>query len=179
VTVGAIPAKPTGTGIATNVGNNFTFSASVPVDHEIYWYTTETGGSPISDKIGISSFSETLTGTKTYYAESRNTTIGCVSTSRLAVIGFVFRAVSGCATTPKVVITPANVAFAAGTEHTYPDNEDSLTFSPPLKIVGLTARTTQFDGGSSTCSGHSSACFLWDDKRGEIKHHFPIAKAKR
>jgi hypothetical protein len=63
VAVGAIPAKPTGTGIATSVGNNFTFSASVPVDHEIYWYTTETSGSPISDKIGKPSFTEPLTTT--------------------------------------------------------------------------------------------------------------------
>jgi hypothetical protein len=40
------------------------------------------------------------------------------------------------------------VAFATGTEHTYPSS-GGLTVSPPVKIIGLPARTTEFDGGPS------------------------------
>ncbi|MDR2086990.1 MAG: fibrobacter succinogenes major paralogous domain-containing protein [Dysgonamonadaceae bacterium] len=54
--------------------------------------------------------------------------------------------IPGCTSTPAVVITPANVAFVSDVETT---TTSGLTFSAPVKIVGLSARTTQFDGGSS------------------------------
>jgi hypothetical protein len=143
VTVGYLPAVPTNPSSATFTGgSSFTFSATPASGCTIDWYTAATGGSLVGSG---NSFSETLPATTTYYAESRNTTTGCVSSSRLAVTGVAILSVSDCVTTPNVVITPANVAFVSPTETA---TQSGLTFSAPVKIVGLPARTT-FDGGSS------------------------------
>jgi hypothetical protein len=134
------PAEPTNPSSATiSSGQSFTFSASVPTGHVIDWYTTDTGGSPISGKIGISSFAETLTSTKTYFAESRNLTTGCVSTSRLPVTGTV-KIYATCITSS--LDLTGKVAFVSTTETT---TASGLVFSAPVKI---TASKTAFDGGS-------------------------------
>ncbi|MDR2087552.1 MAG: hypothetical protein LBP72_10340 [Dysgonamonadaceae bacterium] len=149
VTVSALPTIPTG-GTVSNSGNTFTFAVtSPPSGQEIDWYDAASGGNNVATG---ASFLKTLSVTTTYYAESRNTTTGCVSTSRLAVEAVVIRSVSGCVSTPNVAIASANVAFASGSEHTYND----LTFSPPVKIVGLPARTTQFDGGSTSTDSYKA-----------------------
>jgi uncharacterized protein (TIGR02145 family) len=144
VTVYARPAAPTNPSTATLIGgSSFTFRATPASGCTIDWYTAATGGSSV--KSG-NYFTETLSATTTYYAESRNTTTGCVSTSRLPVSGVVILSVSGCTSTPNVVITPANVAFASGSEHT--NYNGGSTFSPNVKIVGLPYRTN-FGTGTS------------------------------
>jgi hypothetical protein len=91
VTISEIPAEPTtpSSAIVTS-GDPFTFSASVPCGHAIYWYAAASGGSPIQNGSNTPSVTvNNLTATTTYYAESRNIATGCVSASRLAVTGTV------------------------------------------------------------------------------------------
>jgi uncharacterized protein (TIGR02145 family) len=148
VTVGAIPAPPTGGSASSTGGNTFTFSATPASGCTIDWYDSATGGIKVAP--GASSYSTTISGTTSYYAESRNTTTGCVSSSRLEVTGVGIYSVSGCLSTPNFSnpITRADVAFASGTVHTYPKNADSLTVSPPVKIKVARA-VSDFNGGTS------------------------------
>jgi hypothetical protein len=62
-----------------------TFSASVSSGITIDWYNASSGGATVTGGYGVTSFSPSLTQTTTYYAESRNTSMNCVSSSRLSV----------------------------------------------------------------------------------------------
>jgi uncharacterized protein (TIGR02145 family) len=137
--LGAIPAAPTGGSVTNMNGNSFEFSASVPSDCTIDWYDAAIGGNPVGTG---TPFSKTLSGTTTYYAESRNTATDCVSATRLNVRAeFVPRTVSDCdviLSYPDSVITnSANVRFT--NDDTYTRN--NRTFSAPVKIVGRAARS--------------------------------------
>jgi uncharacterized protein (TIGR02145 family) len=138
VKVGATPAKPTG-GSVSNSGNTFTFGVtSPPANHEIDWYDAAIGGTKVATG---TSFSTTLTASKTYYAESRNTTTDCVSDSRLPVQAVVLRSVSGCEVAHSYggsVITSANVDFINDAEY----ERHGITLSAPVKIVGRSAKTS-------------------------------------
>ncbi|MDR2085923.1 MAG: hypothetical protein LBP72_01990 [Dysgonamonadaceae bacterium] len=144
IVINAIPAAPTNPRV-TSSGSNLRFEADPQSGCTIDWYAVPFGGSPIS---GGSNTSFLLVNNvaQTYYAESRNLTTGCVSTSRLTITGL--PVVSNCASTPNftVVVTAANVDFVSPTETA---TESGLIFSAPVKIVGLPARTTQFNGGTS------------------------------
>jgi uncharacterized protein (TIGR02145 family) len=134
IVIGAVPAAPTNPRATKVSGNDFKFEADPVSGCVIDWYTTETGGSSVSTG---DSFTETLTATKTYYAESRNLTTGCVSTSRLAVEAVVLRSVSDCDATHSV-ITSANVDFINDDEY----ERHGITLSAPVKIVGRGAKTS-------------------------------------
>jgi uncharacterized protein (TIGR02145 family) len=149
IVINAIPAAPTNPRVTNVSGNNFKFEADPPSGYTIDWYAVPSGGSPISGGSNTSSLVvNNLTTRTTYYAESRNLTTGCVSNSRLTITGL--PVVSGCATTPSfnVVITPANVAFVNDNLPAY-SARNGITLSTPVKIVGLPARTTEFNGASS------------------------------
>jgi hypothetical protein len=140
VKVSAIPTVPTG-GTVSNSGTTFTFGVTPPpAGHEINWYDAVTGGTKVATG---ASFSKILSRKTTYYAESRNTTTGCVSASRLAVTGVGFYSVSGCDATHSYggsVITSANVEFVNNNSPTYARH--GITLSTPVKIVGKGAKST-------------------------------------
>ena len=64
---------------------NIAISASVEADETIDWYAEATGGIPLTTGSLIYTSTEETAGVYTYYAEARNTTTDCVSSSRLAV----------------------------------------------------------------------------------------------
>lgn len=80
------PSAPTGTnGSRTNAGT-VTISAVAPSGSTIDWYANSTGGNVLSGGLGTTSFTTpSISSTTTYYAQSRNTTTGCVSSTRTAV----------------------------------------------------------------------------------------------
>jgi hypothetical protein len=53
------------------------------------WYTASSGGTTVTGGYGVASFSPSITSSTTYYAQSRNITTGCVSTTHLEVTGTV------------------------------------------------------------------------------------------
>lgn len=84
-TVNAIPATPTGAvGASICINNAATLSATPPAGCTIDWYDAATNGNLVAS--GTNSYTTpSLSATKIYYAEARNTTLGCKSTNRLAV----------------------------------------------------------------------------------------------
>jgi uncharacterized protein (TIGR02145 family) len=85
-----LPAAPTNASSNARCGSGtVTFSASVPNGYTIDWYTASTGIDLVSGGGSVTSISPSLTASTTYHAQARNTTTGCVSTTRLAVTGAV------------------------------------------------------------------------------------------
>jgi hypothetical protein len=84
------PNAPTGTnGSRTNAGT-VSLSATAPSGSTVDWYANSTGGNVIPGGLGVTSFTTpSISTTTTYYVQSRNTTTGCVSSTRTAVVATV------------------------------------------------------------------------------------------
>jgi len=74
----------TGSTPATRCGSgSVTVSATASSGAVVDWYAAATGGSALVS--GSNSYTTTISGTTTFYAQARNTTTGCVSAARTAV----------------------------------------------------------------------------------------------
>jgi hypothetical protein len=80
------PSAPTVTsGSRLNAGT-VTLSAVAPSGSTVDWYANATGGNVLSGGLGVTTFTTpSLSNTTTYYVQSRNTSTGCVSSTRTAV----------------------------------------------------------------------------------------------
>lgn len=103
-TVNVLPVAPTGAIGATICQNNVaSLSATAPAGCTLDWYDAAVGGTRVA--YGANTYTTpSLSATKTYYAQARNTATGCTSASRLAVTATV---------TPKPTIigTPSGTTF--------------------------------------------------------------------
>lgn len=86
-TINALPSAPTAAvGNAICSTGSSTISATPATSSTIDWYVGATGGAVLTGGTGVNSFTTpSVSTTTTYYAESRNTTTGCVSATRLPV----------------------------------------------------------------------------------------------
>ncbi len=84
VTVTALPAIPTGIAASPATicnGLSSTISVTNPgAGLTTDWFTVSCGGTPVAGGTGVNSLSVSPTTTTIYYAQTRNTTTGCVST---------------------------------------------------------------------------------------------------
>lgn len=84
VTINPLPALPGGTNGARCGPGTVALAATPPAGCTIDWYADPTGGSPLLSSSNAFT-TPSLTNTTVYYAESRNTTTGCISSTRRAV----------------------------------------------------------------------------------------------
>ena len=86
-TINALPSAPTAAvGNAICATGSSTISATPAASSTIDWYVGATGGTVLVGGTGVNSFiTPSVSTTTTYYAQSRNTTTGCVSATRLPV----------------------------------------------------------------------------------------------
>jgi hypothetical protein len=84
------PMAPTVTNGSRSLAGTVSLSASAPPGSTVDWYANATGGNVLSGGTGILSFTTpSISTTTTYYVQSRNTTTGCVSSTRTAVVATV------------------------------------------------------------------------------------------
>jgi hypothetical protein len=84
VTKIAVPTVTSSTGSTICGSGTTTLTAAASAGAKIDWYDSASGGSTLAT--GVGSFTTpTLSATTTYYAESRDTTTGCISVARTAV----------------------------------------------------------------------------------------------
>ncbi|MDR2087504.1 MAG: hypothetical protein LBP72_10095 [Dysgonamonadaceae bacterium] len=156
VKVGAIPDVPVG-GTVSNSGATFTFSATPAPGCTIDWYDSATGGAKVAT--GELSYSTTLSARTTYYAESRNTTTDCVSSSRLAVESVGIYSVSNCDLTHSyggnIITNSKNVRFTNGDTYT----RNGITLSASVKIVERNPKSSLASSANTTVDyrDHSTA----------------------
>ena len=80
------PTEPVGTGASRMNAGTVTLTATTGTGITADWYANATGGNVLSGGTGTLSFTTpSLTATTTYYVQARNSTTGCVSTTRTAV----------------------------------------------------------------------------------------------
>jgi hypothetical protein len=84
------PAAPTGTNGSRMLAGTVSLSATPPAGSAVDWYANASGGNVLAGGLGTSSFTTpSISNTTTYFAQSRNTTNGCVSSTRTAVVATV------------------------------------------------------------------------------------------
>ena len=84
------PTAPTGTNGSRMNAGTVVISATPPAGSTIDWYNNSVGGNVISGGLGVTTYTTpSISNTTTYFAQSRNTTNGCVSSTRTAVVATV------------------------------------------------------------------------------------------
>ena len=87
ITVNALPSAPVSAGNVTECGNaaNQNLVVSVGAGETADWYDVTTSGSVLASGANTTSFSVPANTTVTRYAQAKNTTTGCTSSSRTGV----------------------------------------------------------------------------------------------
>ena len=84
------PTAPTGVNGSRTLAGTVSLSATTVAGTAVDWYANATGGNVLSGGSGTLSFTTpSISATTTYYVQARNTTTGCVSSTRTAVIATV------------------------------------------------------------------------------------------
>ena len=84
------PASPTGVNGSRTLAGTVSISATTGTGITADWYANATGGNVLSGGSGTLSFTTpSISATTTYYVQARNSTTGCVSSARTAVVATV------------------------------------------------------------------------------------------
>ncbi len=84
------PAAPTAINGSRMLAGTVSLGATPPVGSTVDWYANSVGGNVISGGLGVTAYTTpSISNTTTYFAQSRNTTNGCVSSTRTAVVATV------------------------------------------------------------------------------------------
>jgi hypothetical protein len=160
-TVNAVPAVPTGTAGARCGTGTVVLGANVVTGTTVDWYDDLTGGSIVAGGTGVTSFTTpSIASTTTFYAQRRNTTTGCVSATRVAVIATV-NAVPEVATasdvsrcgTGTVVLTATLPTGATFAWFNVASGGTALSTANPYTTASLSATTTYYvESRLGTCA---------------------------
>ena len=84
------PSAPTGVNGSRSLAGTVSLSATTGSGITADWYANATGGNVLSGGVGTLSYTTpNISATTTYYVQARNSTTGCVSSSRTAVVATV------------------------------------------------------------------------------------------
>lgn len=151
---GSVTAPLTGgdqsqTVCAGATASTLTATATVPAGHTIVWYNAATGGTVVASP------TQSTVGSVTYYAASRNTSSGCESAVRTAVVLTIASVPVASATAGGAVsfCQGGNVTLTAGAGSSYIWNKDGIAIS------GATNQTyTAASSGSYTATVTTGTC---------------------
>ncbi|TCZ73165.1 T9SS type A sorting domain-containing protein [Flaviaesturariibacter aridisoli] len=143
LSVNPLPGTPTGAVGAARCGSG---SVTLAVDdpgagYTIDWYSAASGGTLQTGGSGTFTFSSpTISANTTYYAETRNSTTGCVSSSRTAVTA----TVNGLPTISPTGITVPQGASAGNLVYTTSNtpNQYAIAYDATAQAAGFTDIST-------------------------------------
>jgi len=174
VTVNALPSTPTGITAAPAAicsGSSSTISVNNPgTGYTTDWFTVSCGGTPLEGGTGQNSVSVSPAATTTYYARTRNTSTGCVSSCSTVTVTVnpLPSSPAGITASPDVIcsgssstisVTDPGTGFTTdwftgscgGTALEGGTGQNSVSVSP-------TATTTYYARTRNTATGCVSAC---------------------
>ncbi len=172
VNVGVDPVAPTSGGNQSQTicpGNplpTLTATSTVPAGHSIVWYSSSSGGTVVASPV------LNTAGSVTYYAVSRNTSTGCESTVRTAVVLTIISipAASATASGTTTFCQGANVVLTATAGTSYVWRKDGNI------IAGATAQTyTASSSGSYTVLVTTSNCSSTSNAINVVVNALPVA----
>ena len=158
LTIGATPTAPVSGGDQTQCEESpiqtLTAVATPPAGSSVVWYYATTGGSVVASPILNS------VGTITYYAESENSTTGCISISRTAV-------------TLTIEACTADLSLTKTVDNTTPDIGDTLIFSLVITNSGPSSASgvsvgdilqpgLSYVSSTATAGSYNSITGIWD-----------------
>jgi len=89
-TAAQAPAAPTAVNGSRMLAGTVALSATPPAGSTVDWYANSIGGNVLANGLGVTNYTTpSISTTTTYHAQSRNTTSGCVSSTRTAVVATV------------------------------------------------------------------------------------------
>ncbi|MFN5620781.1 MAG: PKD-like domain-containing protein [Flavobacteriales bacterium] len=150
VTVNAAPVAPTSAGNSRCGAGTVTLTASVAAGVTVDWYAAAAGGSPLAGGTGTTTFTTpNISTTTTYYAQARNTTGGCFSPTRTAVVATINQ--TPAITSPFTGKGCTGIAFNAT-----PVNVDDGVVPAGTTYTWAAPTGTGFTGGSAQNTPQSS-----------------------
>ena len=150
VTVTPAPAVPTSAGNSRCGAGTVALTASVAGGNTVDWYANPTGGSPLAGGTGTLNFTTpSISATTTYYAQARNTTSGCVSTSRTAVVATINQ-------TPTITSPFTGKGCSGFVFNATPTNVDDGVVPAGTTYTWSAPTGTGFTGGSAQNTPQSS-----------------------
>ena len=85
-TAAQAPVAPTAVNGSRTLAGTVALSATPPAGSTVDWYANSTGGNVLANGLGVTNYTTpSISNTTLYYVQSRNTTSGCVSSTRTAV----------------------------------------------------------------------------------------------
>lgn len=85
-TAAQAPNAPSAVNGSRMLAGTVSLSATPPAGSTVDWYANSIGGNVLASGLGVTNYTTpNISSTTTYYAQSRNTTSGCVSSTRTAV----------------------------------------------------------------------------------------------
>jgi len=84
--INSIPSSPTAGDNYRYGTGSITITANPGTGATVDWYAASSGGSVLTSGYGTTSYTSTLSSTTAFYAQARNTSSDCISSSRTAVI---------------------------------------------------------------------------------------------
>jgi hypothetical protein len=157
VTYNATPSAPTGTNGSRAGTGTVALSAAPPTGSTVDWYANQTGGSALLS--GNNNFTTpSISYTTNYYAESRNSTTGCLSASRTMVTATVTGVVN-----PGVITN--NILYVCG-------QDIPGAFTSTTDATGTGAITYQWEYSTTSATSGFSNCT--DDPSATANEYTPV-----
>lgn len=145
VTVNALPSAPVSGGNTGYCSGNSvsTITATVNSGETVDWFAASTGGTALLS--GNTSYTPSSSGT--YYAEARNTTSGCVSSSRTAITITEYQVTAGAigsaqticsGETPAAFTSTTAATGTGGVSYQWQSSTDNSTFTDIASATSAT-----------------------------------------
>jgi len=142
------PTSPTGVNGSRTLAGTVSISATTGSGITADWYANVTGGNVLSGGSGTLSFTTpSISATTTYYVQARNSTTGCVSSTRTAVVAtvnyptpFTYSGIINNSNGAGVSIISVKLYYKTKAESTY-----TLLQTYPTNSFGIFSITTSLD----------------------------------
>ena len=161
----ALPTAPVAVSSSRCGTGTVNISATAGVGETIDWYAAASGGTSLSSG-SISYTTPSISTTTVYYAEARNTTLGCVSSTRTAVtatVNPILTASVSIAASATTICSGASVTFTAtptngGTTPAYVWKKNGTTISGATASTYTTTALANNDVVTCELTSNASPC---------------------
>jgi gliding motility-associated-like protein len=158
ITVNALPTSSAPVDNARTGSGPVIISATASAGATLDWYANATNGSVLSGGNGVTTYTTPLISeTTTYFAEARNTTTGCIASSRISVLATITGSFSPGSITADQTICSGSTAAALTSVTNASGGTGSITYQWQLSTTSSSTGFTNISGETSTSTTPTGA----------------------